>query len=367
MTRLCALTPDHEIDADARRGRAASSNQPGRFEPLDRIKDHDGWDITEDCHQIRTEVRPETARSMISYNQSPDLPFDRSINVYRGCEHGCIYCFARPTHAYLGLSPGLDFETKLTARMNAAQILEQEIRAPNYRVAPVAMGTNTDPYQPVEHRLGLTRACLMVLRDYRHPVAIVTKGTGITNDIDILADMARQGLAAVGISITTLDPQVARKMEPRVPSPAKRLELIKKLSDQGIPVRIMVSPVVPGLTDAELESILGAAKDSGARSASWIMLRLPLEVAPLVETWLQDHFPDRADKVLNRLREMHDGKLYSAQWAKRMRGEGVYAQMIGNRFETAIRRLSLAQKTKPLRTDLFRHPPRPGDQLSFFS
>jgi len=360
------LTEGHSIDPAARRGRGATTNQVGRFESQDRVTEDDGWDIEEDVQQIRTEVRPEQARSIITYNTSPDLPFDRSINVYRGCEHGCVYCFARPTHAYLGLSPGLDFETRLTARTNAAEVLERELRNPRYKVAPISMGTNTDPYQPVEHDRKLTRACLEVLREYRHPVAIVTKGTGILRDLDILSDMAAEGLASVGVSVTTLDRDISRKMEPRVPGPAKRLEMIRKLSDAGIPVRVMVSPVVPGLTDPEVEAILSAARDNGATSASWIMLRLPLEVAPLVETWARDHFPDRAEKILNRLREMHGGQLYSAQWGKRMRGEGVYAQMVAARFDKAARRLGLDHPTPKLRSDLFRFPPRPGDQLSLF-
>ncbi|MBY6157266.1 PA0069 family radical SAM protein [Pseudooceanicola nitratireducens] len=360
------LTPDHVLPPQSRRGRGVSTNQPGRFESHDRIAIDDGWEIEEDIPQIRTEVRPEIARSLITYNRSPDLPFDRSINVYRGCEHGCVYCFARPSHAYLGLSPGLDFETRLTARMNAAEMLEKELRSRSYKVAPIAMGTNTDPYQPVEHQLKLTRACLSVLSDYNHPTAIVTKGAGILNDLDILSDMAARGLVAVGISVTTLDPALSRKMEPRVPPPAKRLAVIRALSQAGIPVRLMVSPVVPGLTDTEVEAILTAGHEAGARSASWIMLRLPAEVAPLVETWLRDSHPDRADKVLNRLRDMHGGKLYEAQWGKRMRGQGVYAQMIAARFDAARRRLGLDEATVPLRTDLFRPPPRPGDQLDLF-
>ena len=327
---------------------------------------HDGWDIPEEVSQIRTEVREEQARSLITYNKSPDLPFDRSINPYRGCEHGCIYCFARPTHAYLGLSPGLDFETRLTARVNAAEVLERELRARRYSVAPIAIGTNTDPYQPVEHQRGITRACLQVLSDYNHPVAVVTKGTGILRDLDILAPMAARGLASVGISVTTLDRDIARRMEPRVPAPQHRLEAIRQLSEAGIPPRLMVSPVVPGLTDTEVEAILEAGHVAGARTASWIMLRLPLEVAPLVEDWLRDHHPDRADKVLNRLREMHGGKLYDAQWGRRMRGEGVHANMIASRFAAASRRLGYDTGATPLRTDLFRFPPRKGDQLSLF-
>jgi DNA repair photolyase len=360
--------PDHPlpIDPAARRGRGALSNESGRFEGQTRQAVHDGWDLEEEIAPLRTELRLETARTIITYNRSPDLPFDRSINPYRGCEHGCVYCFARPTHAYLGLSPGLDFETRLTARPNAAALLEKELRAPRYQVAPIAMGTNTDPYQPVEHAQEITRACLKVLNEYNHPVAIVTKGTGILRDLDILSDMAARGLAAVGISVTTLDRDIARGMEPRVPSPQKRLEVIRALSDAGVPTRIMVSPVVPGLTDTEIEAILAAGQAAGARAASWIMLRLPLEVAPLIEEWLRDRHPDRADKILRRLREMHGGKLYEAQWGRRMRGEGVYARMIAARFDAAIRRLGLDTGTTPLRTDLFRHPPRPGDQLSLF-
>lgn len=364
------MTPDSDtvkrIDPAARRGRGASTNTVGRFEKLDRVAEEDGWDIPEEVTQIRTELREEIARSLITYNKSPDLPFDRSINPYRGCEHGCIYCFARPTHAYLGLSPGLDFETRLTARVNAAEVLERELRSPRYSVATIAIGTNTDPYQPVEHKRGIMRACLEVLRDYNHPVAIVTKGTGVLRDIDILSDMAARGLASVGVSVTTLSPKIARTMEPRVPSPAKRLEMIRQLSEAGVPVRLMISPVVPGLTDPEVETILQAGQEAGARAASWIMLRLPLEVAPLVENWLREHFPDRADKVLNRLREMHGGKLYDAQWGRRMRGEGVYAKMIAARFDTAVRRLGFDTAPIPMRTDLFRHPPRRGDQLSLF-
>ncbi|EAQ03599.1 radical SAM domain protein [Pseudooceanicola batsensis HTCC2597] len=366
MAELRPLTDGHAIDADARRGRGASTNQPGRYETADRVAVDDGWDLPDEVAQIRTEVRPETARSLITYNRSPDLPFDRSINVYRGCEHGCVYCFARPTHAYLGLSPGLDFETRLTARVNAAEVLERELRSRRYAPATIAIGTNTDPYQPAEHKLELTRACLEVLRDYRHPVAIVTKGTGILRDLDILSDMAAQGLASVGVSVTTLSPDIARRMEPRVPPPAKRLAVIRALAEAGVPVRLMASPIVPGLTDTEVEAILEAGRDAGARGASWIMLRLPQEVAPLVETWLREAWPDRADKILNRLREMHGGKLYEAQWGRRMRGEGVYARMIAARFEAARRRVGLDERMPPLRTDLFRHPPRVGDQLGLF-
>jgi len=258
------------------RARGTARNDTPRFEPHQRSVMDDGWggDHLHDP-SIVTETRLESARSIISYNRSPDLPFDRSINPYRGCEHGCIYCFARPSHAYLGLSPGLDFETRLIARPNAPERLRHELSAPAYAVAPMAIGTNTDPYQPIERDHKITRACLEVLRETQHPVAIVTKGALIERDIDILADMAAHGLARVGVSVTTLDPDLCRKMEPRAPSPARRLKMIERLSDVGIEVRVMASPMVPALTDPELEAILQAGADAGARHASWIMLRLP--------------------------------------------------------------------------------------------
>ena len=359
--------PAHPIDKSRRKGRAAASNAAGRYEKLVAVPQDDGWDvIEEETPQIRTEVREERARSMISYNRSPDLPFDRSINPYRGCEHGCIYCFARPTHAYLGLSPGLDFETRLVARPNAAEVLAQELAKRSYKVAPLAIGTNTDPYQPVEKSHGLMRDCLEVLWEHRHPVAIVTKGTGILRDVDILRKMAKLGLVRVGISVTTLDRDVARQMEPRVPPPEKRLQVIRALARSGVPVRAMVSPVVPGLTDAEIETILAACAKAGATSASWIMLRLPQEVSPLFQEWLAEHYPDRAKRVMTRLREMHGGKDYAADWHKRMRGEGPYAAMVAQRFRAAVKRLGLDTAQPELRCDLFRVPVKPGEQLSLF-
>ncbi|QFT62847.1 PA0069 family radical SAM protein [Roseivivax sp. THAF30] len=355
-----------DIEADARRGRGAASRDTGRFERLSRADSHDGWDIAEEVRQFRTEVSEESPRSLINYVRSPDIPFDRSINPYRGCEHGCIYCFARPSHAYLGLSPGLDFETRLVARPGAPEVLDRELRAKSYKVAPIAIGTNTDPYQPIEKERGIMRACLEVLRAHRHPVAIVTKGTLIERDIDILSDMASEGLARVGISVTTLDRDLARRMEPRVPAPARRLHAIRRLTQAGIPVRLMVSPVVPALTDPEIERILEAGAEAGADAASWIMLRLPHEVAPLWQDWLEVHYPDSAARVMARLREMHGGKVYSSTWHKRMRGEGHYAEIIARRFKLAARLHGLDRPTQPLRTDLFAPPPRAGDQLSLF-
>lgn len=347
-------------------GRAAGSNDAGRFEAHTRVAEDDGWAREEMLPVLRTSTSIEVPRRVITYNRSPDLPFDRSINPYRGCEHGCVYCFARPSHAYLGLSPGLDFETQLIARPEAPQVLARELRAKRYQVAPIAIGTNTDPYQPIEKTHGIMRDCLEVLSEFNHPVAIVTKGSLIERDIDILSDMAKRSLAAVGISVTTLDAKLSRLMEPRAPAPQRRLQVIRKLSEAGIPVRIMASPMVPALTDPELEAILAAGRDAGARHASWIMLRLPREVSPLVQEWLATHYPDRAERIMARLRDMHGGKEYDAGWHKRMRGEGPYAQMVAQRFNLAVKRLKLTRAGVPLRCDLFRPPSEKGDQLSLF-
>ena len=347
-------------------GRGALSNETGRFESLVHEAQSDGWDIPEEQVILRTSVQVERPRSVINYIKSPDLPFDRSINPYRGCEHGCVYCFARPSHAYLGMSPGLDFETKLIARPEAPEVLRRELAAKNYRTAPIAIGTNTDPYQPIEREYGVTRAILKVLSACNHPVAIVTKGTLIERDIDILGNMARRGLVRVGVSVTTLDAKISRLMEPRVPAPKRRLETIRRLSQARIPVRVMASPMVPALTDTELESILAAGKAAGADHASWIMLRLPREVSPLVQEWLAQHFPDRAERILSRLREMHGGALYDAAWGKRMRGSGPYAEMVEQRFRLAVKRNSLNVIAGALRTDLFRPPILKGAQMSLF-
>jgi DNA repair photolyase len=347
-------------------GRAASSNHVGRFERHARARVDDGWARDEVLPVLRTEISTEVPRKIITYNTSPDLPFDRSINPYRGCEHGCIYCFARPSHAYLGLSPGLDFESKLIARPDAPAVLRRELAARSYRVAPIAIGTNTDPYQPIEVSHKIMRACLEVLSDAAHPVAIVTKGSLIERDIDILADMARRGLVRVGISLTTLDAKLSRLMEPRAPGPQRRLQMIRTLAGAGVPVRVMASPMVPALSDPELEAILQAGRDAGARSASWIMLRLPREVSPLMQDWLAQHYPDRAERIMGRLREMHGGKEYDAAWHRRMRGEGPYAEMVAQRFKVAVKRLGLTEKGKPMRCDLFRPPQKETAQMSLF-
>ena len=358
--------PSEAIPADARRGRGAASNRSGRFERYSHERVSDGWDLPEEVAPLRTEVAIERPRRVITRNTSPDIPFDRSINPYRGCEHGCIYCFARPTHAFLGLSPGLDFETRLIARPEAPGVLAAELRNPRYTPRPIAIGTNTDPYQPIEQSHRVMRGVLEVLREFRHPVTIVTKGTLIERDLDLIGELADDGLVHVGVSVTTLDAALSRKMEPRVPGPARRLRTIERLAAAGCPVRVMVAPVVPALTDPEMERILAAARDAGARAASWIMLRLPHEVSALWRDWLAEHYPDRAERVMARLREMHGGKDYAADWGHRLRGEGHYARLVGARFDLACKRLGLARNLPALRSDLFARPARPGDQLSFF-
>lgn len=346
-------------------GRAAGLNPDVRFDRFHVEAVDDGWGHEEELPVLRTEVRDEVARSVISRNTSPDLSFDRSINPYRGCEHGCIYCYARTSHAFLGLSPGLDFETKLIAKPNAAALLHKELSNPRYTPKLIAIGTNTDAYQPIEKKREIMRDVLKVLSAFNHPLGIVTKGTLVARDIDILAPMAAKGLVRVGISITTLDAKLSRLMEPRVPAPAARLRAVRQLTDAGIPVRVMVSPVVPALTDHELEAILTAAKQAGAVAASSIVLRLPREVAPLFQDWLETHFPDRAARVMGRVRELHGGRDYDPNFGKRMVGQGAWAAILQQRFKLAAAKLGLDRSLPQLRTDLFAKPPQPGDQLSF--
>lgn len=347
-------------------GRGVRSNAAGRFERHGREAVDDGWDLMEDLPPLRTEVSVETPRQVITRNTSPDISFDRSINPYRGCEHGCVYCFARPSHAYLGLSPGLDFETKLVARPDAPKVLEAELRRASYRCDVIAIGTNTDAYQPIERDRRVMRGILEVLQAFNHPVAIATKGVLIERDIDILGEMAQAGLARVGISITTLQADLSRRMEPRVPSPARRLRMIEALAKAGVPVRVMLSPIVPGLTDHELEGIVESARDAGAVAASMIPIRLPREVAALWRDWLAEHYPDRVGRVMSKVRDMHGGQDYEAEFGKRMRGEGIWADLLHQRFKRAVRAAGLTERLPPLRTDLFEVPLAKGDQLALF-
>lgn len=354
------------VGFDRRRGRAAGINPSGRYEPVTRHVFDDGWNTLEDLPPFKTQVQVEKPRTIITRNSSPDISFDRSINPYRGCEHGCVYCFARPTHAYMGLSAGLDFEAKLFAKPDAARMLERELAKPGYEPRTIAIGTNTDPYQPVEREWRIMREVLEVLEAYGHPVAIVTKSALVMRDIDILARMAEKGLAKVALSITTLDRKLARTMEPRAATPPRRLEAMRALSDASIPVSVMVAPVIPALNDQEVERILESAHTAGAREAGYIILRLPLEVAPVFKDWLLRHYPDRYRHVMALIRSMRGGKDYDAEWGKRMKGAGPYAWQIGRRFEITAKRLGLNAEKRRLRTDLFKAPRGPGEQLQLF-
>lgn len=351
------------VRPERNRGRSAGINPSGRFEPFSRDVFDDGWNSIEELPPFKTEVQVEKPRTIITRNVSPDISFDRSINPYRGCEHGCVYCFARPTHAYMGLSPGLDFESKLFAKPDAARLLERELAKDGYQPRTIAIGTNTDPYQPIEKQYRIMREVLEVLEARKHPVGIVTKSALVTRDIDILSRMAEQGLAKVALSVTTLDRMLARTMEPRASTPTKRLEAIKQLSEAGIPASVMVAPIIPGLNDPEIERILDAARAAGARSAGYVILRLPLEVSPIFKDWLLRHYPDKYRHVMSLIRSMRDGKDYDSEWGKRMKGSGPYAWQIGRRFEIAARRLGLNAERSPLRTDLFIQPRKEGEQL----
>ena len=338
------------------KGRGAVGNPDGRYNAYQHEAVDDGWH-REDEPAPRTEVSIERPRTIIAHNDSPDIPFDRSLNAYRGCEHGCIYCYARPTHAYLGLSPGLDFETRLTAKPEAAQLLRRELQAPGYRPRPIALGANTDPYQPIERRYRITRQVLEVLSEFEHPCTITTKSALVERDLDLLAPMAERRLAQVYLSITTLKPEIARKLEPRASAPHRRLQAVARLREAGIPVAVMVAPVIPVLTDPELETILRAAADAGARHASYMLVRLPLEVADLFEDWLRAHFPNMADHVLNRIRDSRGGRANDPRFGHRMRGQGVFADLIAQRFRIAARRLKLDRPLPPLDTARFRGRP----------
>jgi DNA repair photolyase len=355
-----------------RKGRGAVSNVAHRFASVEREADGDALDhaLQEDGDELPplvTTVTHEHVRSLLAYNDSPDIPFDRSINPYRGCEHGCIYCYARPTHSYLNLSPGLDFETRLTAKVNAVEVLRKELGARGYRAEVVNIGSATDAYQPVERELGITRGVLELLVACRHPFSIVTKSSLVERDLDLLQPAASQGLAAVFVSVTTLDHALSRALEPRAASPARRLRTIETLARAGVPVLVNAAPVIPFITEPELERILEAAASAGAIQAHYTVLRLPWEVNPLFQEWLQAHFPDRAQRVMNRVREMRGGKDYEAEWKTRMKGEGLWADLIRQRFDKACARLGLTKSNeRPLRNDLFAPPAAATPQLGLF-
>jgi DNA repair photolyase len=355
-----------KIEGQRRRGRGAQSNASGRFEAEARVAFDDGWQSLDDLPPFKTTVSLDTSRKVIARNDSPDIGFDRSINPYRGCEHGCVYCFARPTHAFLGLSPGLDFESKLLIKPDAPELLEKELAAPGYEPRMIAIGTNTDPYQPIEREHKIMRGILEVLERAGHPVGIVTKSALVTRDIDILQRMAKRNLAKVAISVTTLDPKLARTMEPRASTPPKRLEALKQLSAAGIPATVMVAPVIPALNASEIERILDAAAHAGVKEASYVLLRLPLEVRDLFREWLMANYPDRYRHVFTLIRDMRGGRDYDSQWGTRMKGTGPMAWMIGRRFEIACEKLGLNKRRSKLTTDHFVKPKRNGQQLSLF-
>jgi DNA repair photolyase len=349
------------------RGRASRSNESSRYEALTRAEFDDGWTAEDGGPaQLETTLTAETARVIISRNDSPDIGFDRSINPYRGCEHGCIYCYARPTHAYLGLSPGLDFETKLYFKPEAAHLLEKELARRSYQPARIQLGANTDPYQPVERRLKITRAILAVLARYRHPVGITTKSALVTRDIDILAPMAAQNLAAVSISVTSLDRKLARAMEPRASTPERRIAAIRELAAAGVPAMIGFAPIIPGLNDHEMEAVLAKGAEAGAVCAHFTVLRLPLEIKDLFREWLEAERPDRAARVMSLVRQMRNGRDYDPEWGKRMRGEGPVADMIATRFRLAARKLGLNQRLPPLDVTRFLRPSGDPNQMELF-
>ncbi|MGH8754584.1 MAG: PA0069 family radical SAM protein [Burkholderiales bacterium] len=349
------------------KGRGATINPEGRFESRVRESIDDGWDTPpdEELPKLETTVTEEIAKSIIARNESPDVGFNQSINPYRGCEHGCVYCYARPTHAYLNLSPGLDFETKLFAKVNAAELLREELAQPGYRCEVIALGANTDPYQPIEREYRITRQILEVLAECEHPLGIATKSSMVERDLDLLAPMARKNLASVFVSITTLDHELARRLEPRATAPQRRMQTIKRLSEAGVPCGVLVAPVIPFLTDSAVEKVLEAAREAGASMAGYVLLRLPYEVKDLFKAWLDEHYPLKASHVMSRVRDMRGGKEYDSQFVSRMRGEGQFADLLAKRFKVACQRLGFNRDREPLDTARFR-PPQRGGQLALF-
>lgn len=356
------------------KGRGAPLNLEGRFAREARTREDDGWGILDEpLPPLETTVQADAARSIISRNESPDVGFSASVNPYRGCESGCVYCYARPTHAYLDLSPGIDFETKLFYKPNAAELLRAAFNKPGYEPTPIALGINTDGYQPIERKFGITRACLEVMREFRHPVAIVTKHALVTRDLDLLSDLARDDLVQVMFSVTSLDPEIKRTLEPRAAGPQARLRAMRMLAEAGVPTGVMVAPVIPAITDHELEHIVAAAADAGARSAGYVMLRLPYEVKHLFRAWLDAHYPQRAAHVMSLINQLRGGRDNDPRFGSRMRGEGPFADLVRMRFQAACRKHGLNRASRDnhgarthLRTDLFRPPPQAGDQFALF-
>ena len=348
----------------ALKGRGALSNPPGRFDAQQISAVDDGWYMEEEPASIATTLEPDQARGVITANDSPDIPFDQSINPYRGCEHACPYCYARPSHAYMGLSPGLDFETRLFYKADAVKALESELSRPGYVCKPIMLGANTDPYQPVERRMRVTRSVLEVLARCRHPVAVITKSALVLRDLDLLSDLARDNLASVSVSVTTLDDELKRKLEPRAAAPAARVRTLAALAAAGVPCGVMVAPVIPAITDHEMERILEACAGAGVRWAGYVLLRLPYEVKDLFRQWLAEHYPDRAAHVMSLIHEMRGGRDNDPRFGSRMRGTGPYAQLLRNRFKLACQRLKLDSTSRgSLDTARF-HPPGPaGAQL----
>jgi len=364
MTRVLTAATDPRL----LKGRGARSNDSSRYDSERRVGFDDGWGSAEgEAPRLATTLSVDATRTIIARNDSPDIGFDRSINPYRGCEHGCIYCYARPSHAYLGLSPGLDFETRIFYKPNAAALLRDELRKKGYVCRPIALGSNTDPYQPAERKLGVTRSILEVLREFGHPVTIVTKGALIQRDIDILSDMAREKLAVVTVSVTTLDRDLARTMEPRAATPERRIETIAALSKAGVPTGVLSAPMIPALNDREMETILARAREAGASVAGYTLLRLPLELKALFKEWLETHQPQKAAHVLSLVAQCHGGKIYDSAWSKRMVGGGPYAEMLAARFDRACRKLGYSPRsTHMLDTSRFHPPAQKGDQLALF-
>lgn len=358
--------PDCAIPARPRKGRGAVGNPSGRFDAQTHVEEDDGWFHDAEPTPLRTTVEVDAARTVISRNASPDVPFRQSVNPYRGCEHGCVYCFARPTHAYLGLSPGLDFETRLFYKPDAPECLAKELSRESYRCQPIALGINTDAYQPIERRLGLTRRLLEVCAEFGQPVSIVTKSALIERDLDLLGDMAAAGLVQVMVSVTTLRGDLARRLEPRAASPMRRLRTIASLSGAGVPVGVLCAPVIPVLNDDELESILAAARKSGALDAGYVMLRLPHELKGVFRDWLNHHLPQRAEHVMSVLRQMRGGRDYEADFGVRMSGRGQFAELLAQRFRLACRRNGFGEGMPELNCTRFRVPPRRGEQLPLF-